>query len=96
MSDEVKPKVETYTNKWHNKNTNEEWLAPTSNLEKVTFDFGVGIQPGEFKTRLNHLDDYMSNPLNHGRPQLSKACKLRYKTTIIFVEKSLKKKGRTQ
>ena len=87
MSDEVKPKMEISNNQRHKKNRNEEWLAPTSNLEKVTFNHEAGMKPGEFKTRVNHLDKYMVNLLKHFGPQLSKAYKSRDKPTITFLNK---------
>ena len=70
MSDEVKPKVEMSRNQQRKKNTNEEWLEPTSNLEKVNFEYGSGMKPGEINTRVNQLADYMNNLLKHGGPQL--------------------------
>ena len=45
MYEKVKPKSETSNNQLRKKNTNEEWLAPTSNLEKATFDYGAGMNP---------------------------------------------------
>ena len=46
MPDKVKIKVETSKNQRRKKNRNEDWLAPTSNLEKVTFKHGVGTKLG--------------------------------------------------
>ena len=70
MSGKVKPKVGRASNSsqlWKQQKYSKSpgFTAPTAGLEKVTFDYGPGMNPVKFKYNVNQLAEFMANDIKN-------------------------------
>ena len=68
MSGEVKPKAEGEPNipqrqKRKNYSKATYFTAPTSGMERASFDYGPGRKPGKFKYNAYQIAEFMANDL---------------------------------
>jgi hypothetical protein len=55
--------------------TTTNYKAPTLNLEHIVFEYNKRMKPGNFKTMVESMAEYMTATLKYGEPETSNAMK---------------------